>query len=190
MAKIHTCDCCGSKLGEIACSNKYGGTYCSVICADTAEATGGLNVSKRIRIINGECWSKGCEGDIFETYGTYVDSCGVYYYVDPDDGESRRLVHVDNCVVVNEESSEGFDVVNHPNHYTRGRFETIELIKEITSGYNDPFVSHCVGTSTKYLSRAPFKHDTPLEDLKKSRAYLDFAIKHLEEKAVDDTPAK
>lgn len=70
--------------------------------------------------------------------------------------------------------------VNHPSHYKSGRFETIEMIEEITKGYDDGFVAHCVGTSVKYLSRAPFKHESPTEDLRKSEQYLRFAIEHLE----------
>ena len=72
------------------------------------------------------------------------------------------------------------DAVNHPSHYGKGRFETIEMIEEITKGYANGFVAHCVGTAVKYESRAPFKHDTPLEDLRKARKYLEFAIEHLE----------
>jgi len=72
------------------------------------------------------------------------------------------------------------DAVNHPNHYTQGKFETIEVIEHIVTGYEDPFVSHCVGTATKYLDRAPYKHADPLEDLRKARAYLDFAIEKLD----------
>lgn len=75
---------------------------------------------------------------------------------------------------------ESEDVVNHPSHYGNGRFETIEMIEEITKGYDDGFVAHCVGTAVKYESRAPFKHETPLEDLRKARKYLEFAIEHLE----------
>ena len=73
------------------------------------------------------------------------------------------------------------DIVNNPSHYNSGNIETIDLIKEVVSGYDDSFVAHCVGTATKYVSRAPFKHDDHTIDLKKAVAYLNFAIKHLEE---------
>lgn len=74
------------------------------------------------------------------------------------------------------------DAVN-PDHYKRGKYETIEVIEEITAGYSDGFVAHCAGTAIKYIARAPYKHATPLEDLKKSRKYLEFAIKRLEAEA-------
>lgn len=74
------------------------------------------------------------------------------------------------------------DAVEHPSHYTSGKFETIEVIEDITSGYEDGFLAHCVGTATKYIYRAPHKHETPLEDLRKAAKYLEFAIKHLEDR--------
>jgi septal ring factor EnvC (AmiA/AmiB activator) len=39
MAKIeiYVCDNCGTKLGELACGNSKGGSYCSVECAEQAE---------------------------------------------------------------------------------------------------------------------------------------------------------
>lgn len=77
------------------------------------------------------------------------------------------------------------DAVSHPSHYTAGKIEVIDIIAQTVAGYDDPFVAHCVGTATKYLNRAPYKHDTPTEDLKKARAYLEFAIKQLE-KAEED----
>lgn len=75
------------------------------------------------------------------------------------------------------------DAVNSPNHYTQGKFETIEIIEQITSGYDDGFTAHCIGTATKYIARAPFKHDTPLEDLRKAAKYLEFAIERLDAKS-------
>jgi len=75
------------------------------------------------------------------------------------------------------------DAVNSPSHYKRGKFETIEVIEEITQGYADGFVAHCAGTAIKYIARAPYKHDTPTEDLRKAAKYLEFAIKRLEAEA-------
>jgi hypothetical protein len=77
------------------------------------------------------------------------------------------------------------DVVNHPTHYTQGRFEVIEIIEQTVSGYNNPFVAHCIGTATKYLNRAPFKHESPLEDLRKAAKYIEFAIERLAKEVGD-----
>lgn len=72
------------------------------------------------------------------------------------------------------------DFVNSPAHYTSGKFETIEVIEDVAQGYSDGFVAYCVGNSLKYLARAPYKHDTPTEDLRKAAKYLEFAIERLE----------
>jgi len=74
---------------------------------------------------------------------------------------------------------DGDDAVAHPSHYTSGKFEVIEVIEEFTQGYN-PYEAYCVGNVIKYVARAPHKHSTPLQDLKKARQYLDFAIKRIE----------
>lgn len=83
----------------------------------------------------------------------------------------------DEFEVIEEESPQQNDAVNRPSHYTQGRFETIEVIEEIAGGYDNGYVAYCVGNAIKYLSRAPHKHATPVEDLRKAATYLDFAIK-------------
>jgi hypothetical protein len=71
------------------------------------------------------------------------------------------------------------DKVDHPSHYTQGKFETIEVIEEFTQGYEDSYVGYCVGNTIKYLARAPHKHDTPEEDLRKAAKYIEFALARL-----------
>ena len=68
--------------------------------------------------------------------------------------------------------SDSVDNVNSPQHYRHGRFETIELIEDITKKYDDGFVAYCVGNAVKYVDRAPFKHVSPSEDLRKAAWYL------------------
>ena len=58
------------------------------------------------------------------------------------------------------------DVVNHPAHYTDGKFETIDAIESWRLGYH-------LGNAVKYISRAGKKSkDTELEDLRKARWYI------------------
>lgn len=68
------------------------------------------------------------------------------------------------------------DPVDHPAHYNQGRFETIEVIYDM-----DPAMCHafCIANAFKYIHRAPHK-GAELEDLKKARWYLDYAIGKLE----------
>ena len=71
------------------------------------------------------------------------------------------------------------DMVEHPSHYTSGKFEVIEIINEVTKGYDDSFVGYCIGNTQKYIARAPHKGKL-VEDLRKAAKYLEFAIEHLE----------
>lgn len=63
------------------------------------------------------------------------------------------------------------DAVDHPRHYTRGNIEVMDFI--IDQGLNFP-----LGSAVKYICRAGYKGDA-LEDLKKARKNLDFAIEAL-----------
>lgn len=82
---------------------------------------------------------------------------------------------------VGEEDAES-DAVHHPSHYTQGKFETIEIIEAITQGYDNGYVAYSIGNTLKYLARAPFKHASPVEDLRKAATYLEFAVKAYEAK--------
>ncbi len=106
---------------------------------------------------------------------------GEYTYISPH-SDAWRVVQRDG-VLQNEfkETSQNLtDSINHPTHYNSGKFETIEVIKEIVSNYEDSFLAYNIGNVQKYIARAPFKHKTPLDDLKKAAKYLEFAINHLE----------
>lgn len=64
------------------------------------------------------------------------------------------------------------DVINHPSHYTDGKFETIEAIESWRLGYH-------LGNAIKYISRAGKKSkDTELEDLRKARWYIKRYLDH------------
>ena len=71
------------------------------------------------------------------------------------------------------------DNVNKPNHYTYGKLECIDVIKEITDG-NDAIgiEAFCLGNVIKYLWR--YKHKNGTEDLKKAKWYLERLIKESE----------
>lgn len=62
-------------------------------------------------------------------------------------------------------------VVEHPNHYTSGSIETIDLIEHMTIGLVG-FHAVCVGNIVKYVSRAKFKNG--VEDIEKAIQYLKF----------------
>ncbi len=66
------------------------------------------------------------------------------------------------------------DNVNHPSHYTDGKYETIEFIERNLFDYHD-------GNAIKYISRAGKKDpDKLIEDLEKALWYIDRANHKLE----------
>jgi hypothetical protein len=63
---------------------------------------------------------------------------------------------------------ESEDKVNHPNHYTQGKFECIEVIQEQLQA--DAFLGFLQGNVVKYLWR--WRDKNGIEDLKKAQWYL------------------
>ena len=70
------------------------------------------------------------------------------------------------------------DNVNHPSHYTKGKIEVIEYIKDNLS--YDMFIGYLTGNIIKYISRYKFKNG--LEDLQKAQWYLNYLINYIKEK--------
>lgn len=124
----------------------------------------------------------------------YADRIGEEFYVNGWDETDFRVerpeggfgyVLREDCEVITEPAEpvdSPTDTVDSPSHYTRAKFETIEIIEEITQGYEDGFVGMCVGNALKYLARAPYKHAEPAEDLRKAAKYIEFALRRLERK--------
>lgn len=134
------------------------------------------------------------DGDFYLDEGindeTYVDGDLDKYYVlvaagskhkfeEPEDTHEPDLAYEPMDMLPDEP-----DTVNHPNHYTTGKFEVIEMIEEVTKGYEDPFVGYTIGNVQKYIARAPHKGKL-IEDLEKARKYLDFALDYLEKERAE-----
>lgn len=128
-------------------------------------------VGAKVRYLKDE-WSFMTQGAIYMVRGVAGDE----FVTEDDNGNDTEW---DVTELPKFETVE-LDAVNSPSHYKRGKYETIDIIEHITAGYDDGFVAHCAGTAIKYIARAPFKHDTPTEDLRKAAKYLEFAIKRLE----------
>lgn len=82
------------------------------------------------------------------------------------EGECEGFTFFD---VVREENKE---MINHPSHYNKGKFEAIDVIEDWQLNFN-------LGNTVKYISRAGHKDDI-IQDLKKALWYLDREIKRLE----------
>lgn len=129
-------------------------------------------------------WGYTDAGTIVEVDKVYDDGSGIE--VSLPSTRSISLEHHEYSVFDAKEEAEteaAPDMVEHPAHYKQGRFETIELIEEIAGSYEDGYVAYCVGNAVKYLARAPFKHNLPIEDLQKAKKYLEFALEGLSKNA-------
>ncbi len=66
------------------------------------------------------------------------------------------------------------EMVDHPDHYNRGKIEVIDFIKDL--GMAKDF---CIGNAIKYIAR--YKHkQNPSEDIKKAIWYLKYLVEILE----------
>ncbi len=71
------------------------------------------------------------------------------------------------------------NMVDHPPHYNSANIECIEAMKAMSEGANiSNHQAYCWQNSFKYLWRWPYKNG--VEDLKKTRWYLDRLIKEVE----------
>lgn len=68
----------------------------------------------------------------------------------------------------NAEETRKNDIINHPEHYTKGGIEVREFIDSWKLDFNS-------GNVIKYVVRAPYK-GTELQDLKKAQNYLNHLI--------------
>jgi len=132
------------------------------------------------------------DSDVYVKYGdggellVYYDEYEIHRKAGEEDVATvptKATLHSREEVLPRHEVEAMPDAVNQPSHYTQGRFETIEIIEEITQGYSDGYVAYCVGNALKYLARAPFKHGEPTEDISKAAKYLEFALERLQSKS-------
>lgn len=70
------------------------------------------------------------------------------------------------------------DPVNKPSHYMLGEIEVKDIIAIVADKYHKGSVAHNVASALEYQMRAPGKNG--LEDIKKARKCLDFAIENWE----------
>ena len=65
------------------------------------------------------------------------------------------------------------DNVNKPEHYTYGKYECIDVIKEVTFNLTGE-EAFCIGNALKYIWR--WRHKNGTEDIKKAVWYLNRII--------------
>lgn len=70
------------------------------------------------------------------------------------------------------------DPVNHPPHYTAGRFEVIEVLEDAAQHAPDPVLAGLQWQALKYLLRLWLKGN-PRQDAMKAAWYLNRLIERL-----------
>lgn len=134
-------------------------------------------------------------------YGTLVDTDeGIWKLVDCSDSkyENEEILKDDETgfgvklvdyytLATDEEDTEEpviqrttdtHDPVNKPSHYMLGDIEVKDIIAIVADKYHKGSVAHNVASALEYQMRAPGKNG--LEDIKKARKCLDFAIENWE----------
>jgi hypothetical protein len=136
-----------------------------------------------------------------ETYGFSIDPCTIQYaqilggdncsMVSCDHYDSKITLCAKKCIgfrtkigyesmlkpTLNPSQKDNNDPVNHPSHYTKGKYEVIDVLQD---WFNDDPLIWQVG---KYIARYKYK-GVPVQDLKKAKFYLERKIKQLEEEKV------
>ena len=96
--------------------------------------------------------------------------------------EFRKHLVKENIEMIDRVNSlfEKKDMVNHPEHYQGlDGLEVDEVMQNFIPKYKNAYVGAMICNVLKYILRAPSK-GKQLEDLKKAKVNLEFAIKKLE----------
>ena len=80
---------------------------------------------------------------------------------------------------LNNWAEQNHDLVNHPPHYNKGRYETINVIDDAIDEAPTTQLAYAQGNVIKYILRMWYKNKA-LQDAKKARWYLDKVISSLE----------
>jgi hypothetical protein len=146
-------------------------------------------MAKKIRVTNGRWW-------YCHLIGATYDVKRVEPFIDDDEpdhefaGENIFFVHHPeeskiseffvlkrDCEIVGEEAPAP-NMVESPPHYNAGKFEVIDIIEDSLRDIPGGFEAYMVGNIEKYIMR--YRHKNGVEDLKKSRWYLDRLIAEVE----------
>ncbi|QQC96584.1 DUF3310 domain-containing protein [Mammaliicoccus sciuri] len=113
-----------------------------------------------------------------------LEGSGVYLPNDKDFGPDRLDYYTlatdeeDSEEPVIQRTTDTHDPVNKPSHYMLGDIEVKDIIAIVADKYHKGSVAHNVASALEYQMRAPEKNG--LEDIKKARKCLDFAIENWE----------
>lgn len=97
---------------------------------------------------------------------------------DKDDYYTLAIDEEDTEEPVIQRTTDTHDPVNKPSHYMLGDIEVKDIIAIVADKYHKGSVAHNVASALECQMRAPGKNG--LEDIKKARKCLDFAIENWE----------
>lgn len=109
---------------------------------------------------------------------------GVYWPICEDFGPNKNDYYTlatdeeDTEEPVIQRTTDTHDPVNKPSHYMLGDIEVKDIISIVADKYHKGSVAHNVASALEYQMRAPGKNG--LEEIKKARKFLDFAIENWE----------
>ncbi|MBV5103417.1 DUF3310 domain-containing protein [Mammaliicoccus sciuri] len=98
--------------------------------------------------------------------------------IDKEDYYTLATDEEDTEEPVIQRTTDTHDPVNKPSHYMLGDIEVKDIIAIVADKYHKGSVAHNVASALEYQMRAPAKNG--LEDIKKARKCLDFAIENWE----------
>lgn len=103
------------------------------------------------------------------------------WYADVENANGKKFTINNNYdfIKVNEPFTRKVDMVHQPPHYQFDKFNAHVIIEAVGKTYKSASVFYHVGNALKYLMRSPRKNG--LEDLKKAKHSIEFAIKSWEE---------
>lgn len=95
-------------------------------------------------------------------------------------------------VKIADENQPAQDMVNSPSHYQLVNGLEVKDIRKaifdkIPMGKMSYHQADCYSRAWEYLTRACFKHESPLEDLQKAQTYLTWLIDDLSDKPLSNT---
>ncbi|WP_258236922.1 DUF3310 domain-containing protein [Mammaliicoccus sciuri] len=113
-----------------------------------------------------------CTNSSLEGVGVYLPNEEGF---GPDEDDYYTLATEEPVI---QRTTDTHDPVNKPSHYMLGDIEVKDIIAIVADKYHKGSVAHNVASALEYQMRAPEKNG--LEDIKKARKCLDFAIENWE----------
>lgn len=118
-----------------------------------------------------------CSNTSFEGKSAFLPN-DVDFGLDKEDYYTLATDEEDSEEPVIQRTTDTHDPVNKPSHYMLGDIEVKDIIAIVADKYHKGSVAHNVASALEYQMRAPEKNG--LEDIKKARKCLDFAIENWE----------